>query len=78
GQSADGTRYPTWNPVLFQPPGGPLTLFYKVGPNPRGWWGMVKTSSDGGRSWSAAQRLPEGALGPIKNKPVVLADGSWL
>ncbi|MBP2275656.1 MULTISPECIES: sialidase family protein [Sphingomonas] len=78
GQSADGTRYPTWNPVLFQPPGGPLTLFYKVGPNPRGWWGMVKTSSDGGRNWSAAQRLPEGVLGPIKNKPVVLADGSWL
>ncbi|MDX5985425.1 sialidase family protein [Sphingomonas echinoides] len=78
GQSADRTRYPTWNPVLFQPPGAPLTLFYKVGPNPRGWWGMVKISSDGGRSWSAAQRLPEGVLGPIKNKPVVLADGSWL
>ncbi|MEV9275018.1 exo-alpha-sialidase, partial [Klebsiella pneumoniae] len=39
---------------------------------------MVKTSSDGGHHWSAAQRPPEGVLGPIKNKPVVLADGSWL
>jgi predicted neuraminidase len=39
---------------------------------------MVKTSSDGGRTWSDARRLPEGILGPIKNKPVVLKDGSWL
>lgn len=75
---ADGGTYPTWNPVLFQPPGGPLHLFYKVGPNPRDWWGMVRTSTDGGRRWSAPQRLPDGVLGPIKNKPVVLADGTWL
>ena len=70
--------YPTWNPVLFQPAGQPLQLFYKVGPNPRDWWGMVITSSDGGRRWSAPARLPNGILGPVKNKPVVLPDGSWL
>ncbi|VXC35926.1 sialidase family protein [Sphingomonas sp. 8AM] len=70
--------YPTWNPVLFQPPGQPLQLFYKVGPNPRDWWGMVITSEDGGRHWSTPVRLPDGVLGPIKNKPVVLADGTWL
>ena len=40
------TRHPTWNPVLFQPRGGPLMLFYKVGPSPREWWGMVITSTD--------------------------------
>ena len=34
GVSPDGTRYPTWNPVLFQPAGQPLHLFYKVGPSP--------------------------------------------
>ena len=79
GVQPDGTRYPTWNPVLFQAPhGGPLFLFYKVGPKPAAWWGMVKTSTDGGVTWSAARRLPDGILGPIKNKPVILADGAWL
>jgi predicted neuraminidase len=80
GVQADGSpRLPTWNPVLFQAPdGGPLFLFYKVGPSPSQWWGMVKTSDDGGKSWSEARRLPDGILGPVKNKPVVLKDGSWL
>jgi predicted neuraminidase len=74
----DGTRYPTWNPVLFRAPAGTLWLFYKVGPSPSAWWGMVKTSADGGRTWSDARRLPSPLLGPIKNKPVILADGTWL
>jgi len=78
GVQADGTRLPTWNPVLFHPRGGPLMLFYKVGPSPSQWWGMVKTSTDGGRTWSDARRLPDGVLGPIKNKPILLADGAWL
>jgi predicted neuraminidase len=70
------TRHPTWNPVLFQPRGAPLMLFYKVGPSPREWWGMVMTSADDGRTWSAPRRLPDGILGPIKNKPIQLADGT--
>ncbi|MGQ2990376.1 MAG: sialidase family protein [Brevundimonas sp.] len=78
GVQADGSRLPTWNPVLFQPPGAPLTLFYKVGPSPQSWWGMVMTSDDEGRTWSEPRRLPDGVLGPIKNKPVLLADGAWL
>jgi predicted neuraminidase len=78
GVQPDGTRHPTWNPVLFAVPGQPLRLFYKVGPSPRAWWGMVKTSPDGGRTWSEAARLPSPVLGPIKNKPVALADGTWL
>jgi predicted neuraminidase len=75
GQQEDGTRYPSWNPVLFQAPGGPLLLFYKVGPRPSAWWGMLTTSSDGGLRWSQATRLPQGILGPIKNKPVLLPNG---
>lgn len=69
-------RFPCWNPVLFQPREGPLLLFYKVGPNPDTWWGRLMTSEDKGRTWSASRRLPEGILGPIKNKPVQLADGT--
>lgn len=77
--NGNGTpRHPTWNPVLFQDPAGPLHLFYKAGPDPEKWWGMVITSTDEGRTWSKPRRLPDGILGPIKNKPVVLADGSWL
>ncbi len=37
---------------------------------------MVRTSRDDGRTWSDARRLPDGILGPIKNKPIQLADGS--
>lgn len=76
GVQPDGRRFPTWNPVLFQAKGGPLFLFYKVGPSPDTWWGMEKISTDDGRTWSEARRLPDGILGPIKNKPVQLADGT--
>lgn len=76
GVQPDGTRHPTWNPVLFEFARGNLALFYKVGPTPRTWWGMVKTSTDDGRTWSEAKRLPDGVLGPVKNKPVRLVDGA--
>lgn len=68
-------RYPTWNPVLFKVPEGPLMLFYKAGPDPRQWWGMLKTSDNNGKTWSEAERLPEDILGPIKNKPELMEDG---
>lgn len=78
GTQPDGSRFPCWNPVLFQPKDGPLQLYYKVGPNPVGWWGMLRLSDDNGKTWGAARRLPEGILGPIKNKPVQLKDGTIL
>jgi predicted neuraminidase len=78
GVQPDGTRYPCWNPVLFQPSRGPLVLFYKVGPSPSEWWGMVRTSADAGRTWSAATKLPAGILGPIRAKPIELGDGVML
>jgi predicted neuraminidase len=79
GVQADAeTRFPCWNPALFQAPSGPLLLFYKVGPSPGRWWGMIKMSSDDGQTWSKPRRLPEGILGPIKDKPVLLADGTIL
>lgn len=75
GQQHENKRYPTWNPVLFQVPNGPLMLFYKVGPDPRHWWGELKKSDDYGITWSDSERLPEDILGPIKNKPILLDDG---
>lgn len=78
GAQSDGKRFPCWNPVLFQPAGGPLMLFYKVGPQPALWWGMLRVSRDGGATWSDARRLPDGILGPVKDKPVQLADGTIL
>jgi len=78
GEQPDGQRYPTWNPVLFKAKSGPLLLFYKVGPDPRRWWGMFTASPDDGHTWAAPQRLPAGMLGPAKNKPIELADGTIL
>lgn len=83
GYQNDDLRYPCWNPVLFQPSDGPLMLFYKVGPNPREWWGMLTTSPDLGRTWTNPVKLGEDdkvghLLGPVKNKPIQLADGTIL
>ena len=78
GLVADTLRYPCWNPVLFRSSSNEVFLYYKVGPSPREWWGMMIRSSDGGKSWSKPARLPDGILGPIKNKPVQMADGTIL
>jgi predicted neuraminidase len=82
-EAADGIdngkrRYPCWNPVLFNLADGTLALFYKVGPSPSRWWGLFKRSSDQGRTWSALENIPLGIFGPIRNKPVRLADGTIL
>jgi len=83
-QWADGLqhknlRYPCWNPVLYQPEANqPLMLFFKVGPNPREWWGELMLSHDRGRSFQPAQRLPEEIDGPVRSKPIRLKDGTLL
>lgn len=76
GVQEDGSRYPCWNPVLYKPKGQPLYLFYKVGPSPSEWWGLYMTSADNGASWSDPIKLPEGILGPIKNQPIQLLNGT--
>lgn len=81
GYQNDELRYPTWNPVLHQANDGTLMLFYKVGPNPRDWWGMLTTSSNLGRTWTKPVKLGEDGkvghlLGPVKNKAIELEDGT--
>jgi predicted neuraminidase len=65
-----------WNPVLFHTRDGRLWLYYKLGTRPSTWTGARKVSTDEGLTWSAAEPLPEGILGPIKDKPLVLPDGT--
>ena len=72
---ARADKVPCWNPVLFHTRDGRLWLYYKFGPRPSGWAGARKWSTDEGRTWSQEERLPEGILGPIKDKPLVLGDG---
>jgi alpha-L-fucosidase len=78
GRYSDGKNYPCWNPVLFRVSAHTVYLFYKVGPNPREWWGMYKISQDNGTTWSEAVRLPDGFLGPVRNKPLLLENGTIL
>ncbi|MFS4418034.1 sialidase family protein [Maribacter sp. 2307ULW6-5] len=78
GVQDNGMRYPCWNPVLFKPKGGPLHLYYKVGPSPQEWWGLYMTSTDDGETWSDPIKLKDEILGPIKNQPIELANGTIL
>ncbi len=72
------TRYACWNPVLFRRDNGDIILYYKVGVDPRTWWGEYKISKDNGQTWSPKNEIPRGCLGPIKNKPVRLSSGKIL
>ena len=83
GSEGEDKEYPCWNPVLFQPKKGPLMLFYKVGPTPSRWWGMLLTSKDGGKTWGNHHKLGKDdkighLIGPVKNKPIQLSNGTIL
>jgi predicted neuraminidase len=72
---AEEPGIPTWNPVLWREQDGGLILFYRAGPSPETWSTFLKRSRDLGRTWSEAELLPAGVLGPIKNKPIAGARG---
>ena len=72
---------PHWNPVLFRPHGGVVMLFFRVGAKCDRWSTWVTRSADEGGSWDAPRELVPGDIGgrgPVKNKPIILSDGSWL
>lgn len=76
-EKIDGKTYPCWNPVLIKNE-ETIFLYYKVGPNPREWWGQLITSTDNGNSWSSPKRLPQDFLGPIRVKSLQLPNGDFL
>ncbi|MCC6144579.1 MAG: exo-alpha-sialidase [Candidatus Hydrogenedentes bacterium] len=70
-----------WNPVLFADADKALHLFFKVGPEIDYWQTYWMSSTDNGVTWSEAAELvagDQGGRGPVKNKPIVLSDGTWL
>lgn len=70
-----------WNPVLFQAPSGEVILYFKVGKTIPKWETWVITSNDHGHTWSEAYELvpgDKGGRGPVRNKPIILSDGTWL
>ena len=69
-------QMPTWNPVLFRSSDGVTWLYYKYGPDPQRWTGAYRRSEDDGRTWSEWEPMPAGLLGPVKNKPLQMPDGT--
>lgn len=70
-----------WNPVLVKDPSGAITLFFKVGKTIDFWETWYKVSKDNGETWTEAKELvpgDKGGRGPVRNKPIVVSDGSWL
>lgn len=70
-----------WNPVLFTDAEDVVYLFFKVGPEISHWRTYWMHSQDNGASWTPPGELvpgDAGGRGPVKNKPIILSDGSWL
>ena len=72
---------PHWNPVLFRDPAHGTYLFFKVGREIPFWETNWMQTKDDGHTWSEPEELvahDQGGRGPVKNKPVILHDKTWL
>lgn len=69
---------PCWNPVLFKTAKGTLYLWYKAGPKYDIWTGFVRISTDNGQTWTKPEMMPATLFGPVRAKPIQLANGTIL
>jgi predicted neuraminidase len=70
-----------WNPVLFKEASGDIILYFKVGKTIDNWETWWIRTTDNGATWSAPAELvagDKGGRGPVRNKPITLADGILL
>jgi len=78
--AADTWDVALWNPVLFRRDDGRVLLFYKEGEVISQWRTMIKYSDDNGITFSEAKELvpgdESGGRGPVRSKPIKLADGT--
>jgi predicted neuraminidase len=61
-----------WTPILCKLSSQEILLFYRIGPSPRQVVSYLMRSFDGGKTWSDAEILPAGIIGPTKCHPLVL------
>ena len=79
-KAADEEGIAHWNPVLFVY-GNTVFLYYKVGHEIVDWFTRIIQSEDGGATWSEPRDLVPGDVGgrgPVRNKPITLANGTIL
>ncbi|NMO96423.1 sialidase family protein [Paenibacillus lemnae] len=79
-KAADEEGIAHWNPVLHVHD-DEISLYYKVGHEIVDWYTRVIRSTDGGRTWTEPADLVPGDIGgrgPVRNKPITLADGAIL
>ena len=71
---------PHWNPVLMTDKDGVVHLFFKIGKEIPYWQTYWMHTTDG-KTWSTPAELvagDKGGRGPVKNKSIILSDGTWL
>ena len=72
---------PHWNPVLHKTSSSDIILYFKVGKPIDVWETWYMISQDNGTTWSTPKELvpgDKGGRGPVKNKLIVLSNGTWL
>ncbi len=77
----DNLYAPHWNPVLFFLDDERIILFYKVGSKIYEWQTYFCISHDNGKTFSSPEQLVSGdtgGRGPVRNKPIRLANGDIL